>query len=506
MNRALLIASMVMTLGPPQPAGAWEIDASAFGVGPTGDGTAAAQAALDAAFSRRTPGTVVFSTGFNFTTLATYPSLTIECAGDANPLVRTAVGPGLYTTNAPGSPYPAKPVFGVNIRNCTFNDGPGLPGANLTIAEAQSFSLTNVHSYSRLAGAAFTATMTTRDQLAVSAVTNGTIAAGPVGSGMLIECPGCGLTSKSNSYPRVASNGTGAGGVGTYALAGPAPDLGSPTEMVGLVSWSWPVTSGNTTLPSAAILYLGATFDGIMTNGYAGGYFDEPAAHCAAFAGAGLILDTTSTQGLGKPNHDTFVQLYTPCANVGIAINNGADGTFLNTDQQFDNYGFLIGAGSGNAVRTVIIQPYFEGGEGPEAMRVGVGFDRFGSSSVIIGSGSVNGVMTNIVDKGANNCWQNLAHNGFEYCGNGKFLTDDASFSATPRSVPRGLFGTSHGFWVYGQQTVSALNASQPCGAGATGQIAMVSDASAPAFNASVVGGGSAKVMVMCNGSAWVVF
>ena len=487
------------------------IDARQFGLSTAGDGTKAAQAALDAAFARPSGGSrVLFPIGFRFATLAIYPNLTLICGGDGNPLVRTAPGPGLYTTDAPGNAYPKSPVFNVTIENCAINDGDGQPGANLTIAEAQAYNLINVHSYSRLAGAAFTGAIDESALLDIRSVTSGAIQAGEIGKGMLVECAGCGIPG--NTYPRIAANRSGRGGAGTYSLNSAPPKL-APRAMVGLVSWSWPGAPRNPMLPSAAILYLGNTYDGVMSNGYAGGPYIRGASDCAAYAGAGLILDTATADGTGKPNHNAFVQLYTPCANLGVAINNGADNTIVNADSQFDNYGYLIGAGSGNAWRNTIIQPYLEGGEGNKTMMVGIGFDRLGQYNYVIGSGSFGNVATKLVDVGGNknNCWRNLGNDGSgvgqEYCSGAAYLTGDPGFRAAPSdaavAAAPGIIGAERGFWLHAQRDVAGLPA---CNDAATGQIYMVGDAATPIFNAPVGGGGANRVMVVCNGTHWVVF
>lgn len=483
------------------------IDARQFGLSGAGDGTTAAQAALDAAFRLHLPGArVLFPTGFSFSRLAIYPNLAMVCGGDANPLVRTTPGPGIYTTDAPGNAYPKNPVFNVTLENCAVNDGNGQPGANLTIAEAQAYNLTNVHSYSRLAGTAFTGRVDD-GALAVGSVTNGVVQAGEIGKGMLIECAGCG--TRGNTYPRVMANG---GSAGSYSLTAGTPKL-EPRAMIGLVSWSWPEAPHSPVLPSAAILYLGDTYDGVMTNGYAGGPYNRAASDCAAYAGAGLILDTATADGTGKPNHNTFVQLYTPCANLGVAINNGADNTIVNADSQFDNYGYLIGAGAGNAWRNAIIQPYLEGGEGKKTMLVGIGFDRLGQYNYVIGGGSFGNVATRLVDLGGNknNCWRNLGNDGSgvgqEYCSGAAYLTGDASFKAAPRdaaiAAAPGVAAAQRGLWIHATRAVASLPA---CDDAATGQIYLVSDAAASAFNTPVSGGGGNRVMVMCNGTRWVVF
>ena len=51
--------------------------------------------------------------------------------------------------------------------------------------------------------------------------------------------------------------------------------------------------------------------------------------------------------------------------------------------------------------------------------------------------------------------------------------------------------------------TVAGLAAALPCNAGAEGSMAYVTDANAPAYNATVVGGGAVKVPVFCNGANW---
>jgi hypothetical protein len=54
--------------------------------------------------------------------------------------------------------------------------------------------------------------------------------------------------------------------------------------------------------------------------------------------------------------------------------------------------------------------------------------------------------------------------------------------------------------------TPVAIASLPTCNAGATGNLAVVTDALLPAFLASVAAGGSVKVPVFCNGSAWVVY
>jgi len=47
---------------------------------------------------------------------------------------------------------------------------------------------------------------------------------------------------------------------------------------------------------------------------------------------------------------------------------------------------------------------------------------------------------------------------------------------------------------------VSAL---PTCNAGARGQLRVVTDATAPAYNATIAGGGAVITMVLCNGTNW---
>jgi hypothetical protein len=51
--------------------------------------------------------------------------------------------------------------------------------------------------------------------------------------------------------------------------------------------------------------------------------------------------------------------------------------------------------------------------------------------------------------------------------------------------------------------TVAGLSAF-PCNAGAQGQLRVVSDATTPAYNGTLTGGGAVVTMALCNGTAWV--
>jgi hypothetical protein len=42
------------------------------------------------------------------------------------------------------------------------------------------------------------------------------------------------------------------------------------------------------------------------------------------------------------------------------------------------------------------------------------------------------------------------------------------------------------------------------CNAAASGQMRMVSDATAPTYNGALTGGGAVVTMVLCNGTAWL--
>jgi hypothetical protein len=51
--------------------------------------------------------------------------------------------------------------------------------------------------------------------------------------------------------------------------------------------------------------------------------------------------------------------------------------------------------------------------------------------------------------------------------------------------------------------TVAGLSAI-PCTAAATGQLRVVSDATTPAYNGALTGGGAVVVIAFCNGTAWL--
>ncbi len=406
MKSALLAAMMLVggaalfSVAPVSAATFIDASQSPYNVSPTGNSTAGAQQALDDAFNNG-PATVVFPTGFNFTSLATYPGITIIGGGENHQWIRTAAGPGLYTTTAPGAGYPSGPVFGVRIESVSINDGSGLAGANITIAEAQSFKLVQIFSRSAATGAEFTASLAGTNTMSVTAVTNGTLA-----NGQLVLCPGCARTTSppSNSYPVITPGGGGSGGTGTYWTTGYTPNVSS-REMVAVSTWTW----NSATLASAAIALIGSTFDGTLDTVYAGGWYNSAASGCSVFSGIGFLLDTTNSTGGGKPNHDTFITAYTPCANLGFAALNGSDGLIHGIDLQFDNYGMMFGTGAGNARRWTIEQPYFEGLASSNWLtQVGMGFDVNATNNKVIGSGSLSGVTTGKVDYGTNNCWQNL--------------------------------------------------------------------------------------------------
>lgn len=72
----------------------------------------------------------------------------------------------------------------------------------------------------------------------------------------------------------------------------------------------------------------------------------------------------------------------------------------------------------------------------------------------------------------------------------------------TPGTITTGVGGSSPGTILLGPTTVSGL---PTCNSGAQGTHASVTDANATTFLSAVAGGGSNKVPVYCNGSAWVI-
>jgi hypothetical protein len=519
--------SAVWTLlaGAPSSLTAGVINMLDYGVTPTApDATANAQAAIDAAFNLGYPAIVYSPSGFNFTTLTLYPGITLVCGGRNNPLVRIAVGPGLYTTTAPGAGYPNSLMRGINMSNCAFNDGSGLAGANVTWTLTEQSKLEGITSVSHLAGVEFTGSIS-GGVLTVTGVTNGTVTAGaaPSGStpgGMFLYCPGnsgCLNTTNDNTHPRIASNGTGSGLAGTYNLSANAPALSS-REMVGLISWNWAAIavtnpSGyNTALPSAPFIFLQANFGHSVNQMFAG--VPNSGGTCLNYSGAGIVFETPLQNGGSVTNGNVFADVQTDCSNVGKLLNVGSDNSFLVTGEEFDNYGWMIGNGQGaptSADRNLITNPYLEGNSsGAQKMEVGFGLDAAAQGNRIEGTGNLTAV-TPLLDYqvgGNSNCWRlhgpvgTAGINDQEYCTAGSYFGSSPSLTAAPLTVPPGVIIAQNGFQWFTPQLFASL---PTCNGANEGLSYFVYDSTTTTFHATITGGSNGKVLAVCDGTNWIV-
>lgn len=134
-------------------------DARQWGWLSAGDGTAAAQAASDAMYNLHLPtATLLLPTAGNITELAIYPNMKLKCGSGStssqagavpNPyqITRTAVGRGIYNTDAPGHAYPQALASGLDIEDCDVVPiTAGMAGSNITLSAVFNWKVYNTSS------------------------------------------------------------------------------------------------------------------------------------------------------------------------------------------------------------------------------------------------------------------------------------------------------------------------------------------------------------------------
>lgn len=435
------------------------LTATSYSVPATGtDGTAQAQAALDAA-GALAPSTLYFPNAFDFNGyLASYPGVNVICGGNQNQINRTGAGPGFYLSDSIATKaYPSLFVAG-SITNCAI-DGGGRPGSNFTFSEAYPYSIRNITG---------TGTDTAASQIMAtingSTLTVGSVDYGTVKPGQFLICQECGAANTSgNTYPIIQAYGTagtsGTGGTGTYSIT---VAFGTPVTsnapMITSTPWTWGSAPGRQTFPSANAYLLGAT-EVNWVGGFLGNSKTATSNTCTNFNGIGLVLDSPRTNGGGKPNANYLAGVIDQCNLLGMGVFNGGDNVFTAGLHQNDPIAEIYGGGANNATRNIATMMYYEPQSTPPIGRAGVIFAPFGTENQINGLGSTNSASFQpvVIDVSANDGVRNQVQIANDQTWHSGFIVDTFYTGFNQANPPAATVKTSR--MLDGDDTHSVENA-----------------------------------------------
>lgn len=190
---------------------------------------------------------------------------------------------------------------------------------------------------------------------------------------------------------------------------------------------------------------------------------------------------------------DTMIQLV-PNATLGVAGTLslgggfGAEAVRVPSLQNQVNYSLIGGNTTG-------LTPYISA-RGSDAT-VGLNIDVKGASTVTFTSNTFGNTEFQVLG-GAGSSWLTVASNG---SGSPVLASNGAAADINVRIAPKGAGLVVAGSPIRLQNyTVASLPA---CAAGTAYSFAAVSDATAPTYNAALVGGGAVRVPVFCDGTSW---
>ena len=235
------------------------IDASEFGVNatdPAAVATAKAQAAIDAAYALRRPAIVYFPGAFNFTRLATYGGIKIKGGGINNLWHRQEVGPGLYTTDAPGHAWSNSLVADVSIEDVAITADGGKAGANFTMADVFPFHLRNITSLNTDTSAAqFQGTVNSNVLTALDSLQSASLTSGGTGYVVGEKITLAGGTFSAAAVLRV--NNVNGSGVITPTASSPGYDI---LQLGGYTATASNLTQGSTNKSGTGATFGSATW------------------------------------------------------------------------------------------------------------------------------------------------------------------------------------------------------------------------------------------------------
>lgn len=373
------------------------IDVREFGATSTGDATAKAQAMFDFGFNK-SQYILSIPIKLNFTKLSLYYGEHLECGGPTQTLTRTAVGPGLYTNDAPGHDFPhafnsASP--GPTLAHCHVESG-GLAGSGITIARtaARLYDVVSTGTDTSDVGSAYIVGSVTGNQLTVSTTPVGTIRIG-----QMLVCHGCGYPNVTgNTYDTIAS-GNASPYTLTSSFVNPFPSSGN-IGIALVTPWSWSDAStqwgggANGVFPSSNITFLGDGGDadsvGTMAGEgpFVGGTCTGGGGGAAVRSGIGYYFDTPDRGGANKFNADVHINANSWCTIVDTLDANGSDNVWMQGEMQNAIIGMIFATGAGNAFRNQVYLRYYEPGS-DVAGSVAFAFGQLGRDNYIHGVGSL---------------------------------------------------------------------------------------------------------------------